>query len=57
MIPVQVSNSYDLSSNIVVESVHGAGIDEAVSDPQTCLYNLLDLTQYLGNRRTATNEN
>lgn len=41
--PVQVSNSDDLSSYIIVETVHRAGIDEAVSYPESSLHNLLDL--------------
>lgn len=42
--PVQVSDGDYLSSDEVVEPVDGAGVDEAVSHPQTCLYDLLDLT-------------
>lgn len=38
-----MSNSDDLSSYIVVESVHRAGVDEAVSYPESSLHNLLDL--------------
>lgn len=38
-----MSNSDDLSSYIVVESVHRAGINEAVSNPESSLHNLLDL--------------
>ena len=31
-------NSNNLSSNIVVESVHTVGVDEAIANPQAGLY-------------------
>lgn len=43
-VPVKVSDSDNLSSYIIVESVHRAGVDEAVPYPQPSLYNLLDLS-------------
>lgn len=46
-VPVQVSNGDDLSSDIVVESVDRAGVNEAVSHPKPGLYHLLDLSQHL----------
>ena len=33
-------NSNNLSSNIVVESVHTVGVDEAIANPQAGLYAL-----------------
>lgn len=39
-----MSNGDDLSSYIVVQSVHRAGVDEAVSYPESSLHNLLDLS-------------
>lgn len=51
-VPVQMSNSDDLSSYIVVESVHRAGVDEAVSNPESSLHNLLDLSLDLDIRNT-----
>lgn len=44
ILPVKVSNSDNLASYIVVESVHRAGIDETVSYPESCFDSLLDLT-------------
>lgn len=43
-VPVQVSDGDDLSSYIVVKSVHRAGVDETVSHPESSLHNLLDLS-------------
>lgn len=43
-VPVEVSNSDNLSAYIVVQSVHRAGVDEAVSYPESSLHNLLDLS-------------
>lgn len=45
--PVQVSNSDDLSSHIVVQSVSGAGVDEAVTYPEARPHSLWDLPQHL----------
>lgn len=42
-----MSNSDNLSSNIVVEPVHRAGIDETVTDPESRFYNLLNLSLHL----------
>ena len=42
-VPVQVSDGDNLSPHKVVESVDRAGVDEAVSHPQTCLHHFLDL--------------
>ncbi len=50
--PVQVSNSDNLSSNKVVESVDWAGVYETVSHPQTSLYHFLDLSQDLQHTNT-----
>lgn len=44
ILPVKVSNSDNLPSYIVIESVHWAGIDETVSYPESCFDSLLDLT-------------
>merc|ERR1719419_1482122 len=41
---VQVSNSDNLSSYIVVESVDRAGVDETVSDPESSFHDFLDLS-------------
>jgi hypothetical protein len=46
-VPVQVSNSDDLSSYEVVEPVDRAGVDEAVSNPEPCLHYLLDFSLHL----------
>lgn len=37
-------NCDNLSSNVIVESVYRAGVDEAVSNPEPSLDNLLDLS-------------
>lgn len=47
IVPVQVGNGDYLSSNKVVQSVDGTGVDEAVSNPQPCLHDLLNFTQDL----------
>lgn len=49
--PVQVSDGDDLSSDIVVQSVKRAGVDEAVSHPNPRLHHLRDLPQHLGSRK------
>ena len=45
--PVEMGNGDDLPPNVVVESVDGISVDEAVSNPQSCLHNLLDFTYVL----------
>lgn len=50
IVPVEVSNGDDLSSDIVVESVERAGEDEAVSHPNPRLHHLWDLPQDLMSR-------
>ena len=42
-----MGNGDYLSSHKVVQSVDRAGVDEAVSNPQPCLHNLLNFTQDL----------
>lgn len=42
-----MSDSDNLSSYIVVESVHRACVDEAVTNPESRLYNLLNLSLHL----------
>lgn len=51
---VHVSNGDYLSSYIIAESVNRAGVDEAVSHPNPCLYHLLDLPQHLTSRKKRT---
>ena len=46
-VPVQVGYGDDLSPDVVVESVDGAGVDEAVSHPDARLHHLLDLPKHL----------
>lgn len=49
-----MSNGDYLSSYIIAESVNRAGVDEAVSHPNPCLYHLLDLPQHLTSRKKRT---
>ena len=49
-----MSDSDDLSSHKVVEPVDRAGVDEAVSHPQSCLYHLLDLSLDLQEQRETS---
>lgn len=53
-VPVKVSDSDNLSSYVIVESVHRAGVDEAIPYPQPSLYNLLDLSLDLDIRNKDT---
>ena len=40
---IQVRYCYNLSSDIIVESVHAVGVDEAVADPQARFDTLCNL--------------
>lgn len=42
-----MGNCDNFSSNVVVESVHRAGVNKAVANPQACFHNLLNLTKNL----------
>lgn len=46
-----MSDSDNLSSDIVVEPVHRAGIDEAVTNPESRFHNLLNLSLHLKDAR------
>lgn len=50
-LPVKMSNSDNLSSNIVVEPVHRAGVDETITNPESRFYNLLNLSLHLKDTR------
>jgi len=46
-VPVQMRNSDDFASNVVVESVDAVRVDEAVAGPKTGLDALLNFTKNL----------
>lgn len=52
MIPVKVSNCDDFPTNIIIQSVHGICVNEAITDPYSGFDGFFDFTKNLRNKLT-----